>query len=102
MKLKIKTNLQTAVFFEMYHSIAQSYGIKMSENNEFFETKEFDNNLKGALAILSLDELLTRHLYPSYETANVAGIENFTEIEGEADSLMKLLNFISQDESSVS
>lgn len=102
MKLRIGTNLQTAVFFEMYHSITKSYGIVLDEENGYFETKEFDNNLKGALAILSLDELLTRHLYPSYETANVEGIENFTEISGEADSLMKLLNFVSSDESSVS
>ena len=57
----------------------------------------YEDNLKNALAILSLDELLTRHLYPAYETGNVEGIVNFTQIDGEHKSLNELLNFVTHE-----
>lgn len=97
MKLIIEANLQTAVFFEMYHSITESYGVKINNETGYFETKEYEDNLKNALAILSLDELLTRHLYPAYETGNIEGIVNFTQIDGEHKSLNELLNFVTHE-----
>lgn len=97
MKLVIAQTLQTAVFFEVYKSVTESYGIIKGEKG--FETKEYEDTLPNALAILSLDELLTRHVYAFYDTDLSASdkIENFTYVDGDHKSIDKLIQFISNE-----